>query len=323
MENALKNILIIAIILLILSCDSNDNANHNENDYRELMREFVIEISEYSKSIYSDFIIIPQNGIEIILNDDESPSAQYLEAIDGNGQEDLFYGYHNDNEPTPEDETANLKNYLDISKETGNIILVTDYCSDSSKITHSYQINNKNEYISFAATDRELNNIPDEPANIFNENMNDIHSLDEAANFLYLLNPENFSDKNIYISSLANTNYDILIIDLFFNDIMLNTGDINKLRTKPNDSDRLVIAYMSIGEAEDYRYYWDDDWNKNKPDWIEKENPNWKGNYKVKYWFDDWKNIIIYAQDSYLNKIINSGFDGVYLDIIDAYEYYE
>lgn len=29
------------------------------------------------------------------------------------------------------------------------------------------------------------------------------------------------------------------------------------------------------------------------------------------------------SEDSYLDKIIDQGFDGVYLDIIDAYEYYQ
>jgi hypothetical protein len=28
-------------------------------------------------------------------------------------------------------------------------------------------------------------------------------------------------------------------------------------------------------------------------------------------------------QDSYINKIVSAGFDGVYLDIIDAFEYFE
>ena len=80
---------------------------------------------------------------------------------------------------------------------------------------------------------------------------------------------------------------------------------------------------MSIGEAEDYRYYWQTDWTSTKPDWIEAENPDWEGNYKVKYWETEWQNIIYGDSDSYLDKIISVGFNGVYLDIIDAFEYFE
>lgn len=80
---------------------------------------------------------------------------------------------------------------------------------------------------------------------------------------------------------------------------------------------------MSIGEAEDYRYYWQLEWDINPPSWIDKENPDWQGNYKVQYWNESWQNIIFGSDKSYLDKIIETGFDGVYLDIIDAFEYFE
>ena len=86
---------------------------------------------------------------------------------------------------------------------------------------------------------------------------------------------------------------------------------------------------MSIGEAEDYRWYWDERWirgkklTKNAPTWLDKLNPDWKGNYKVRYWNEDWQTIICGGKDSYIQKIIDAGFDGVYLDIVDAYEYFE
>lgn len=37
----------------------------------------------------------------------------------------------------------------------------------------------------------------------------------------------------------------------------------------------------------------------------------------------DWKNIIYGTSDSYTQKLLNSGFDGAYLDIVDAFEYFE
>jgi cysteinyl-tRNA synthetase len=80
---------------------------------------------------------------------------------------------------------------------------------------------------------------------------------------------------------------------------------------------------MSIGEAEDYRYYWQTEWEKDPPSWLAEENPEWSGNYKVQYWNKDWQNIIYGKGNSYLNKILDVGFDGVYLDIIDAFQYFE
>ena len=40
---------------------------------------------------------------------------------------------------------------------------------------------------------------------------------------------------------------------------------------------------------------------------------------KVRYWEEDWQRIVFAGEDSYLNRIIDAGLDGVYLDIINAY----
>ena len=53
------------------------------------------------------------------------------------------------------------------------------------------------------------------------------------------------------------------------------------------------------------------------------ENRKCHGNYKVRYWDPDWQAIIYGNHDSYLAKILSAGFDGVYLDLIDAYEHFE
>ena len=70
-------------------------------------------------------------------------------------------------------------------------------------------------------------------------------------------------------------------------------------------------------------YYWQSSWNANKPSWIDKENPDWAGNFKVNYWQAEWQNIIFGNDNSYLKKILDAGFDGTYLDIIDGFEYFE
>jgi len=126
------------------------------------------------------------------------------------------------------------------------------------------------------------------------------------------------------LGAIGATNYDLLILDLFFNDgRVFSKEQINQLKRKANGGRRLVIAYMSIGEAENYRYYWKEEWASNPPSWLDEENPNWKGNYKVRYWDSNWQHIIYGNTDSYLQKIISAGFNGVYLDLVDAFEYYE
>jgi cysteinyl-tRNA synthetase len=95
------------------------------------------------------------------------------------------------------------------------------------------------------------------------------------------------------------------------------------LKVKANGGSRLVISYMSIGEAEDYRYYWQEDWYSDPPAWLDEENEEWEGNYKVKYWEQEWQEIIFGNSDSYLDRIVSAGFNGVYLDIIEAFQHFE
>ncbi|MBI9054392.1 MAG: endo alpha-1,4 polygalactosaminidase [Bacteroidales bacterium] len=321
-----KYLSLLLSLLFIISC-ADDHDNSLNQDFKEDMRDFVIGISKYSKAINSKFLIIPQNGIELATINGEDygmPHTNYLNAIDGNGQEDLFYGYDNDNDATPIEENTYLKTLLDISKTAGNTILVTDYCSTESKMDDSYTQNNMSGYVSFAADHRELNTIPTYPTTIYSENNKTLVTLADVENFLYLINPENYTTKQDFINAVTSTNYDLLIMDLFFNDNTEFTySEINQLKNKENGGTRFVICYMSIGEAEDYRYYWDQDWIKNNVSWLDAENPDWEGNYKVKYWRPEWQSLIYGNNNSYLKKILDANFDGVYLDIIDAFEYYE
>ncbi|MBO6523882.1 MAG: endo alpha-1,4 polygalactosaminidase [Balneolaceae bacterium] len=295
-------------------------------DYKEEMRNFVEEISEYGRNQNPDFIVIPQNGVQLVSDNGKwngKPDRDYLEAIDGLGQESLYYGSYGDDIDTPLELTDYLQFYLDIGKEAGKAILVTDYTSVPNKMDSSYEMNEQKEYISFAADDRELTTIPDYPEQIKDENPDPVTTLTEAENFLYLLNPEEFGSKQDFLDSIAETNYGVIIIDAFYMGTILTNEDLTIIRSKADGAQRLIISYMSIGEAEDYRYYWQENWEPGNPDWIVAENPNWEGNYKVKYWEQGWKSYIYGNQESYLQKIIDAGFDGVYLDIIDAFYYFE
>ncbi|MGN0186406.1 MAG: endo alpha-1,4 polygalactosaminidase [Paludibacteraceae bacterium] len=311
--------------IILAACTLTACEHPTDIDFRQEMRDFVIAISHTAKQQKSTFIVIPQNGIELVtLNGDSdgTPATGYLAAIDGYGQEDLFYGYDGDDRATTTENTNYLKAFLKRTQTLGKTVLITDYCSTPAKINDSYAQNHAEGFLSFAAHRRTLDQIPTTP--VYNENNDKITKLSEAKNFLYLINPEQFATKQTFIEAVCATNYDLVIMDLFFQDgTAFTASEITQLRSKANGGNRLVIAYMSIGEAEDYRYYWQATWRTHKPTWIAAANPDWEGNYKVCYWDQTWQNIIYGATDSYLNRILAADFDGVYLDIIDAFEYFE
>jgi len=323
----LTTIFINSLIILITQGCGKEETNIPDNvDFRQEMRTFIIELSTYAKTNRGDFAIIPQNGQELITEDGElngTLQTAYLQAIDATGREDMFYGYNNDDEATPEEDKQYMLDLCLLFEQNGVEVLTTDYCSTPSKMDNSYQTNEQNGFISFAADERDLNNIPAYPAEPHNMNNDDITQLSESKNFLYLINSENFAEKQNFIDAISATNYDIVIMDLFHNESIYSQLEIEQLKTKHNGGKRLVICYMSIGEAEDYRYYWQDSWTTDKPIWLGTENPDWEGNYKVWYWESGWQSLIFGNNDSYMKKIIDTGFDGAYLDIIDAYEYFE
>jgi cysteinyl-tRNA synthetase len=298
-------LLVAALVVSGFDSCGNDGQPPADRDYRQEMRNFVQAISSYAKAVEPDFVVIPQNGHELLTEDGEasgSSATAYVGAIDGVGREDLFYGYTRDNLATPPSERDRMIAFMDLAETSDVEALV---------------------YTSFAADSRELDTIPAYPVDPFAVNDEDIRSLALAKNFLYLINPDSFSDKDAFLNAAGETGYDVLIVDLFYDGVALTESEVSSLKSKANGASRLVVAYMSIGEAEDYRYYWQTDWEESPPSWLEEENPNWPGNYKVRYWDPAWQGVIFGDSSSYLDMILYAGLDGVYLDIIDAFEYFE
>ena len=132
-----------------------------------------------------------------------------------------------------------------------------------------------------------------------------------------------FQLQNVDPLEIKLSPYDLVVIDYGFdrrNATAFPHEVVDLMRTKPNGSKRLIFAYFSIGEAENYRYYWQENWLKTRPEWLEPENPDWPGNYLVQYWHPEWQTILYGSPNAYLDRILGAGFDGVYLDGADKFE---
>jgi len=75
-----------------------------------------------------------------------------------------------------------------------------------------------------------------------------------------------------------------------------------------------LIAYISLGEAENYRFYWDKIKDRS---WVIGENPNWEGNYLVDIREKEWQELIL---NEVIPRIIEDGFQGVMMDTLDTAE---
>lgn len=127
---------------------------------------------------------------------------------------------------------------------------------------------------------------------------------------------------------LAAAPYDALVIDYSRDgseEGRLTPAEVQMIKRRPDGSRRVVLAYLSIGEAEVYRYYWQAKWADwgylpnfwSAPAWRAAQNREWRGNYAVRYWDPQWQAIIL-GQGGYLDRIIEAGFDGVWLDKVDS-----
>jgi cysteinyl-tRNA synthetase len=148
----------------------------------------------------------------------------------------------------------------------------------------------------------------------------------QIENWMYQL--QNLFEKEA-VDALAATQYDMLVVEPGFNfseypynvDYLVQT-----LKFKPNGQERILLAYIDIGQAEDYRDYWQDDWiapnryHQGYPDFLITIDPDgWSGNYPTAYWDKEWQNIWL-QKDGIIAQLAEFGFDGVYLDWVEAYD---
>jgi uncharacterized protein (TIGR01370 family) len=122
--------------------------------------------------------------------------------------------------------------------------------------------------------------------------------------FLYQL-------QNASYASLSAQSFRAAVVDM--DESGLTKSQLQNL----NSEGKAVYTYLSIGEAEDYRAYWvNGHWSQQKPAFVLGENPDWPGNYSVKFWDPTWQAIMFARVDA----AIALGYDGMYLDIVDAYQ---
>ncbi|WP_299587313.1 endo alpha-1,4 polygalactosaminidase [uncultured Microbulbifer sp.] len=326
-----RKLLVLLSPLLFLGCSFDDLPDFiipANVDYDQEMRLLVEDISVYAKGIDRDFIVVPQNGIELITTNTQTNGPvdnTYVNSTDGIAQEAVFFGQDGKvDQPTSETESDRLQDYLDLAKEEGREILVTDFANTEPNIDESYKENAKAGYLSFAADSLNLNDIPPHPKEPVNVNSNNIDKLEDVKNFLNITNPSLSNTRQDFVDKLSETDYDLLIIDFFFTDGEPYTEEqIKQLKVKSNGSRRLLMAYVDIGMAQSDRYYWDPSWPTNPPAWLLDEVPNEPGNYYVEYWKAGWQDIIYGNNDSYIFMIADAGFDGAYMDGIDVFEYFD
>lgn len=292
---------------------------------RAAMRLLVQDVSRAVKADNPRRIVIVQNALPLLLPDGESGTEevrQYRESMDGLAIESFYF--------LPMNRPRNPLYYrpwlglLQELRAEGKSILVTEYLNQSQAIEQARRLCHDQGFLLYAARTRELDQLPRHPRRPFQVHKAPVPHLAAARNYLFLINPHKYQDKESFVRQLARTEHDLLIVDPWFRRQSPLTGeDIRRLQRKPGGAPRPVLAYLSIGEAENYRSYWEPAWKPGKPDWLLPENPEWPGNFPVRYWDPTWRSILFNRKNGMISAILRAGFDGVLLDTVDSYRVHE
>ncbi|MFH1760911.1 MAG: endo alpha-1,4 polygalactosaminidase, partial [bacterium] len=108
-----------------------------------------------------------------------------------------------------------------------------------------------------------------------------------------------YGEDSLNLSKLMN--YDLVIME----------PDISGY-TPPIQGKTIYIGYISIGEAESFRWYWP---QVKDSDFLLWENKNWKNDYLIDIRSGVWQDILI---RQVIPHIISKGFKGLFFDTIDT-----
>lgn len=320
-----KKFLCLALAATLLFSAVPTKVCRAEVNYQQEMADLLSNMHTYAKLRNNKFNVVINGGFGLYnseMNKDPVRRAKILNSTEGVLIEDMFYGRDCEfNNPTSRDERKDMCNSLDTARFAGKAIFNMEYCDGRKAGFNSY-----NNSIYYNAPSLELNSIP--VLDAWRVNNEDVTDLKQVKTFCALFQPsywEDTEDKAGYLSAIRNSDYDLIFIDLYFDGKELTKEEVESLKTKKNGKKRLICSYISVGEAESYRPYWQSSWDDedDAPDWLCDENPDWEDNFKVRYWDEDWQRLLYGNSNAYLDKIINAGFDGAYFDVIDAYEYFE
>lgn len=128
--------------------------------------------------------------------------------------------------------------------------------------------------------------------------------------------------QKVDIDAVAASGLDMIVLDPSLDDDsgrMVTREECARLQVRPDGQRRIVLAYLCVGEAGVTRWYWPRQWRTTPPAWVGPENPAWAGARTVRYWTQEWRDLIFEAEGSLLDQILRAGYDGVFLDRVDAY----
>lgn len=130
------------------------------------------------------------------------------------------------------------------------------------------------------------------------------------------------------ITAIASSRYDLVVLG------EVTTSSTTSKLSEPSiiaqlhatsglsGAHKVVLAYLDIGEAENFRTYWEPTWTTGNPSFILGPDPNGYANlFAVNYTDQRWQSIVFGSAGALVDQALADGFDGAFLDNVDAYSF--
>lgn len=300
-------------------------------NYRDEMRKLISNIASFARQNNPGFVVITHNGMELLEKRDEVddrkvfPARAYMLSIDAILQDGMFYGYETFGQPTSKEQKEKFARLVDLAKSNRVSLLTMDFARDPKKVDEILAASSKQGFLPFVAHKdlSVMNSLPPYPPRPFRENSNHVLSMSNADNFLYLRDTTAFGLEEEFALKLHDTNYDMVIVDVFHGRKPFSKRAIETLKYKKLGAKRLVLARMDVGTAATYRFYWKPGWQSGAPRWITAPYPTDPDRYFVEYWRPEWHKIMYGDPTSFTFGLLAQGYDGVVIETVEAYRYFE
>lgn len=295
-------------------------------DYREEMRRYIQDISDYARSLNPNISIVTDGGTMLLGKidfEDETktwPARTYMRSLDGVLARNLFVDANG--EYTDEERSAHLK-MLEQARAYGLKVMTLDVADKAATINDTISAAAKHGFVPYVAPTALMNSQAAYPKAPVNENPNTVTTLRGAENFLYLDDTFPLGDANQMVLKLRENNYDLVVVDVFHGRQPINKAQVDALKFKKLGTKRLVFAHIDVGSAASYRYYWKEAWNTMPPLWLDRAYPFEPDRFFVQFWNPEWKSLIFGNENSYVYGVIAQGFDGIILSGLENFLFFE
>lgn len=300
-------------------------------DFREDMRIFVQRIADFSRGYNPNFGVVIENSLELVEKRDSveegltTPARTFLRSIDGVLVTGLYHGGDTFARATPEEIRTEHLGRLKRATDEGLKVLVLDHTDNPEQIENGWaQARALNApYHATHSEDLHITKLPDYPKRPFDENPNNVLTLDSVENFAVLTHSAAMGRMDEYALSLHQNNFDMLIVTPFHGRQPLSRQAVETLKYKKIGARRLVFARIDIGTAPSYAFFWQPDWRPGSPSFVSQPTRNDPDLYRVLFWTREWQQIIFGDTQSYVYGLIAQGYDGVVLSGLDAFRFFE